>query len=263
MSLDFSKPITAYELIAIIISLIAIFIPIIKFLYNKYFKKLELDYVPQNNIITLFFNESGAYVQTGFSLYCKNKGVILRSIEAKIIRKRDNAELNLSWSTILSPTTQQIGNGAIISNNDTAGARMVSGDSVNLFMLEFINKDTKATNELYSIHDKKMNILSPIDYTNITYQDAIEKFKSTCEYNEYYKDVAEHFFWREDEYELQIITNYDNNKKYIKKYKFIIDEFNHQQLKENIENSLVCRIKNHYMIPAGFNVRKIEYTEIK
>lgn len=53
MNINWTQPITVYELIAIALSTIALIIPLIKYIYNHFIKKLKVDFLP-SGMITLF-----------------------------------------------------------------------------------------------------------------------------------------------------------------------------------------------------------------
>lgn len=49
MNINWTQPITVYELIAIALSTIALIIPLIKYIYNHFIKKLKVDFLPSGN----------------------------------------------------------------------------------------------------------------------------------------------------------------------------------------------------------------------
>ena len=59
MSINFEQPMTVYELVAIVLSGLALIIPAIKWAYDKFFKRLKIDFLP-SGMITLFHNKSGS-----------------------------------------------------------------------------------------------------------------------------------------------------------------------------------------------------------
>lgn len=64
MPINFEQPMTTYELIAIILSILALVIPALKWLYDKFLKRLEIDFLP-SGMITLLHNRSGSYITLG------------------------------------------------------------------------------------------------------------------------------------------------------------------------------------------------------
>lgn len=71
MNFNLSQPMTLYELIAIVLSIIALAMQIIPKIYNKFFKKLDLIFIP-NRDIKLLFNQSGAYINIDGAFESKN-----------------------------------------------------------------------------------------------------------------------------------------------------------------------------------------------
>ena len=55
---NFDQPITTYEFIAIVLSVIALLIPVGKWIYDKLIKRLRFDFIP-SGMITLYHNKSG------------------------------------------------------------------------------------------------------------------------------------------------------------------------------------------------------------
>ena len=93
MNINWTQPITVYELIAIALSTIALIIPLIKYIYNHFIKKLKVDFLP-SGMITLFHNRSGSYISLGGVYEVKNKSTTIKEITAKVIRQSDNATLS-------------------------------------------------------------------------------------------------------------------------------------------------------------------------
>lgn len=84
MTIDFDTPMTFYELLAIILSAIAIVIPIAQWIWKKWITKPIL-----NHLITgkafLFINRSGSYIQIEGVYDAQNKPVLIRKISLKLI----------------------------------------------------------------------------------------------------------------------------------------------------------------------------------
>ena len=107
MPINFEQPMTTYELIAIILSILALVIPALKWLYDKFLKRLEIDFLP-SGMITLLHNRSGSYITLGGVYEAKNKSTTVKEISAKVIRKSDNATLSLLWSVFPSPVFRSV-----------------------------------------------------------------------------------------------------------------------------------------------------------
>ena len=81
MPINFEQPMTTYELIAIILSILALVIPALKWLYDKFIKRLKIDFLP-SGMITLLHNKSGSYITLGGVYEAKNKSTTIKEISA-------------------------------------------------------------------------------------------------------------------------------------------------------------------------------------
>lgn len=109
MKVDFTQPMTCYELLAIIISILALLIPLIVWAYNKFLKVTKLNFYPSDKI-QLYFNKSGSYLQLGGTFESKNKSTVIKNINIDVIKHVDKSTFNFDWSTLISPIFQKIGN---------------------------------------------------------------------------------------------------------------------------------------------------------
>lgn len=262
MKLDFSQAITTYEFIAIFLAILSLAIPFIKWVWKTIFLRLKLTYIPQDNIITIIFNESGPYVSTGISLHCENKSILLKNIRIVVTRIADQAQLSLLWSNLQSPTTQQVTGGGIIVVNDYARAMKIEANTLPLFMAEFSNTNADVKIKLDTIHAKKMDCMQGANTFNEPYEDAVARFKQQEGYEAFCRDILEEMYWRKGEYEFEIISIYDNDdKEYKKKYCFELSQEDYVNIKENVEQSLLCRLNTSYSKSSGLKVLRLKYRE--
>ena len=84
MIIDFTK-ITIYEILALLLSLIAILVPSFKWLWRTLFVKAKLKFIPNGKII-LFFNKSGAYIRIDGAYEALNKSVTIKNGKVRITR---------------------------------------------------------------------------------------------------------------------------------------------------------------------------------
>lgn len=52
-------------------------------------------------------------------------------------------------------------------------------------------------------------------------------------------------------YKFDVMTTYDDTKKYTETFAFTINETEYRSLKENVAKSLICRISNNYGMTAN------------
>ena len=99
---------TIYELFALILSIIAILIPIIQWAWKKWVIKPVLYHLPTGRAY-LFINRSGSYIQIEGVFEAKNKPISVKNVALKVLRVKDDKVLNLRWSTFTSPMSQRMG----------------------------------------------------------------------------------------------------------------------------------------------------------
>ena len=79
MKFDFSVPMTIYEFLAIVLSAIAILIPIFQAIWKKWIIKEKLNFLPTGRI-ALFFNQSGSYIRVDGVYEAENKTISVKNI---------------------------------------------------------------------------------------------------------------------------------------------------------------------------------------
>lgn len=208
MNINWTQPITVYELIAIALSTIALIIPLIKYIYNHFIKKLKVDFLP-SGMITLFHNRSGSYISLGGVYEVKNKSTTIKEITAKVIRQSDNATLSLIQSTFPSPICRRVA-GNFETSFETAHPFKVEADTLAPAFVEFVDKcanmDEVSNNILYPVVCTTMPIFSQPNATLPIVDGAV---RALPEYALAKIALNDHFFWKADEYEMVIQNNSD------------------------------------------------------
>lgn len=260
MSINVNQPITAYELIAIILSLVALIIPALKWCYDKYIKKLKFDFLP-SGMITLYYNKSGSYISLGGVFEAQNKPAVVKDISANVIRKADNATLSMNWSTFPSPVFRNYA-GKMESSFETAHPFKVETDMLAPVFVEFENAVDKM-NEITS------QILEPLHNTTRQYlkQDDIsflyetdKQVRQTKEFQDAKVSLNDYFFWKKGKYQIVLTTKY-NNLVLTKIYEFTLTEDESKSLRANIDNLLVEPIANHFHCNLTFHTVRKNYSE--
>lgn len=260
MTINFEQPITAYELIAIILSLIALIVPVVKWWYDKYIKKLQFDFLP-SGMITLYFNKSGSYISLGGVYEAKNKPAVVKNITAKVIRKADNATLAMNWSTFSSPVFRNYA-GKVESSFETAHPFKVEADMLAPAFVEFENAKDKM-NEitgqiLEPVHNATRQFLKQDD---ISFLPATDKqVRQTKEFQDAKVSLNDYFFWKKGKYQIVLEAKY-NNLVLTKIYEFTLTEDESQNLRANIDNLLVEPIANHFHCNLTFHTVRKNYSE--
>lgn len=255
MPINFEQPMTTYELIAIILSVLALVFPVLKWVYDKFIKRLKIDFLP-SGVITLLHNRSGSYITLGGVYEAKNKSTTIKEISAKVIRKSDNATLSLLWSTFPSPVVRSVA-GNYETAFETAHPFKVEADTLAPAFVEFSNTTSNMTEVsdgiLYPVINASTAILSQ---ANIAVLAADAAVKSLPEYNTAKLALNDYFFWKADAYEL-VLTTVHSKGLFDKKYVFQLSADESKSLRSNIDNLLVIHVANHFRLSLQMNsVRK-------
>lgn len=251
MNLDFSKPISGYEFLSLCFSIVALFIPVLKFLYVKYLCPLKLEFYP-NNKIKLYFNRSGAYVRIDGSYESKNKTTIFKVIKVLIKRNQDNSDLNLIWSSFVSPFSQR-SNSGYIDVIETAHPITQYQDTMQPLFIEFADPYSTIENLHVAYSDKIQAFINDIDVTSMSYEEAKNNICRNDVFIEYKTKIFNELFWKSGRYDIKICVEYNDAKSKVFSYYFDIDGTISGKLESNIEELLLISLKNMYNIPYCFN----------
>lgn len=259
MSINFEQPMTVYEFIAIVLSVLALVIPVVKWAYDKFFKRLKIDFLP-SGMITLFHNRSGSYISLGGVYEAKNKPTTIKEISAKVIRKVDNATLSLIWSVFPSPVFRNLA-GNCETSFETAHPFKVEADTLAPAFVEFTNAtsnmDEISNDILRPVVDASMPILSQ---PNIALFAADTGVKALPEYTTAKLALNDHFFWKAGTYEI-ILTTVHSKGSFDKKYEFQLSDEESTSIRHNIDNLLVIHVANHFRMSLQMSSVRKEFNE--
>jgi len=248
MKFDFSTPMTIYEFLAIILAALALVIPFFKWIYDKYIRKLKINFLASGKL-SVFFNKSGAYVSLGGVYEAKNKTAAVKNISAKIKRTSDKAILSLRWSTFQSPVFRQIA-GNYETSFETAHPFKVEADTLTPVFVEFENAEQNSGEIINSIiNPLHKKALSDMNAQNIPVQAYDPTYRGSKEYKDALIAINDIFFWKPGEYTIELITEY-NNSTFSCYGEFSLTKEDSEKLRANIEelfveplaNKINCRI---------------------
>ena len=258
--IDFTTKMSIYELLALIVSVVALVAPIIKWVWKKWIKKVQLNYLP-NGTASLFFNQSGSYLRIDGVYEAINKAVSIKNITISVKRKRDDAKLNLSWSCFISPVNQSLV-GNYVQTTEKAHPFRIDVDSIACAFIEFADPFDSAgkafrlnTKELFARAQK-----STVFHRN--YDEAVVAYCKTTEYSQAIKNVEKDFFWEIGKYDIVICAEFGKEKKEFC-FSMSVDEESHTKLRENVIESLVAPLKKEYGIAWHFQNATVEIMEKK
>lgn len=182
MKIDFST-ITVYELIALILSFIAIMIPIVQWAWNKWIVKPILKLLPTGKI-NPYFNRSGSYLGIESVYEAINKPITVKHIALKIIRCRDEKKLNQVWSSFWSPITQRF-SGNYSSTIEGAHPFRIEKNSITTAFTEFEDLHNTLQRSLAE-YDKDVDFFIKDCLTKMfLFNDTVEKFEQQPFFKKY------------------------------------------------------------------------------
>ena len=243
MTIDFSKPMTVYELLALILSVSALLYPLLKYFYNRFFRRIKIRFFPSGRM-TIFFNKSGPYVSIGGVYEVKHKPAVIREVTAKIVRKTDQATLSLVWSTFSSPAVTKKA-GGYETTFETAHPFKVDADTLGPAFIEFENTKEDIAKKIEEATSpviwKSMNTMIPQG----NYLAAIQEIRESSEAHDAFISISDEFFWKHSDYEIQLYTKY-NNSVYTARYLFDLSEEDSKKLRSNINSIIEDNIVQRY-----------------
>lgn len=186
----------------------------------------------------------------------KEKGI--KTIRGNIEWK-DDAKLNLLWSSFRSPVYQNIAGNAL-QTTETAHPFRIEEDSIMCAFIEFADVfDSFGKTFMQETKPLFENIVRiRKDYAD--YAEALSEYQSLEEYKKAKSIIEKEFFWNIGQYRIEIETFYKNESvKY--SFTFSISESDYRQLKSNIDESLVSPLKDRYAIMRNYQWADIELKE--
>lgn len=256
MIIDFTK-ITIYEILALLLSLIAILVPSFKWLWRTLLVKAKLKFIPNKKVL-VFFNRSGAYVRIDGAYEALNKSITIRNGKVQIIRE-DNTVLNLDWSVFVSPAWQNF-SGSIASSNEYAHPFRLEANSLICAFVEYADSFNKG-NILWQKIENKLNPVAlklQKEYEN--FDEALKAFKTSPDFTQAYRDLQATFFWQAGKYKLSIENQYETKEAKFE-YHFTLQQYDVDKLNGNIDKVLVSVLSEKYNIPIGCETPAVDLLE--
>lgn len=249
MPQDTTNAMTTYEIIATVIATLALLQPWIIKLWDRFFRKLRINFIPSAKI-KLYYNRSGAYIYLGGVIEAKNKAAVVKDIAAKVVRKKDKAELILDWSSFMIPVFQSVGGNAVTTNEIARPFKVEAGSLYPVF-IEFASTNIEESNRLAEIYKTIASELAGIMRPNMTIDQAKCALTNSNNYQTLRDELLQNFYWKADDYEIELIIAYNDTKIQQYKFKFSIDSNEATAFKDNIEKSMQCAVDEIYRVPTN------------
>ena len=254
MTIDFSK-ITVYELLALVLATVALFIPLVQWAWKKWCVKPILRHLPTGRAF-LFINRSGSYIQIQGVYEAQNKPISVKNIMLKIIRKKDDKALNLKWSTFTSPVNQRIV-GNFASTTEIAHPFRIDADSIVCAFTEFGDFFNSSEKTFQPFYNALVKDVKEICVLGLPFDQAIKKYKSAKSYAAATDALKSELFWEIGQYEIIMEVGHGKeSSKFL--YEFEVNSEDHQHLLHNIDETLLSPLKDAYRIPYDLQIVQVE-----
>ena len=247
---------TTYEKWGLFLSIVAILIPIIQWIWNEWIQKPVLNYISAGRAY-LFCNKSGSYIRVDGVFEALNKAITLKKVWISINREKDSRKLNLQWSTFSSPVTQSFVGNYIASADEAAHPFRVEANSVACAFIEFASINDSAQKMILPSFDAYAAACMKENFSNVEYHDALKSIQKTDEYSSAYTALDKEFFWDVGAYTATIQADYGKTSKKFT-INFSVSESDYAKLRCNIDELLNSPIKARYGMPLAMQSVKID-----
>ena len=249
MPQETSNVMTTYEIIATLIAILALLQPWAIMFCDRFIRKIRVIFIPSAKI-KLYYNRSGAYIYLGGVIEAKNKAAIIKDISVKVIRQKDKAELALDWSSFMVPVFQSVAGNAVTTNEIARPFKVEAGSLYPVF-IEFASTNIQECNRLTEIYSIINSEASSIIQPNMTICQAKQVLTQSSNYQSFRDELLQNFYWKADDYIIELTITYNDTKNQQYRFKFSIDDNEAVAFKKNIENSLQGTIDEMYRAPTN------------
>lgn len=251
---------TIYEIISTVLSIIAIAIPIITHLYNKFFKSTKLKHYINGQAL-LHFNLSGSYIEIDGVYEAQRNSTFIKKVTLQITRSTDNQKINLQWSTFVSPVNQRL-LGNYSSTFETAHPFRIENDSVVCAFVEYADLNNSANRTLNPLHLNLIQVANELFQTSITsFDEAKEKYIDTDQYKALKSEAMDFFYWKIGKYTAEIQTQFENKLTTFTN-EFEVNETSKSDLLHNFDEVLLAPLYNRYGLQTTMKPVQVELREV-
>lgn len=253
---------TKYEVSALVLSVVAIVIPIVQWIWRTWIIKPVLRFYPTGRAY-LFINKSGSYMRIDGVYEALRKPISIKSASVLVKRKKDGAALNLQWSSFLNPANQQI-MGAIASASEIAHPFRIDANNVCCAFTEyadFFNSSYKTLQPYFDRLQSDIGSIMRLVGEGAQYLDVCREYRELPSYKAAREAMFKEFFWEIGKYEIILTVCYNAREKKEFRYAFEVSGETRNLLVQNI-GIIMESILNDYMRRTyTFNPVQVEVTE--
>lgn len=244
---------TKYETIAIIISAIALVIPLVQAMLRALVKPI-LEFYPTGRAY-LMFNRSGSYIKVEGVFEAKRKTISVKNMQLIVKRKKDGKSLDLSWATFESPVNQRIV-GAVASATELAHPFRIDEDNIVCAFTEFTDFYDSASKRLESLYKDLKIRINVEDLSNTPYDVEKTLLFKTKEWSVLENVLNDELFWQISEYDLELVVDYGSKKK-IFTYSFEVSKDDFEKCQYNTKETIRSFVKDKYGLPYEFKTVQV------
>ena len=253
-----------YETISTILSIIAIalsiLIPFVQWVWKKWIVNAKVNYYPTGQA-TLFFNQSGSYIRFNGILESQRKAATIKKMSLVLTRKRDDRKLNLAWSFLISPVNQSM-LGNYVQTMEAAHPFRVEADSIACAFVEYSDPSDSPGKKIRKICSDLSSSMLHISQ-NLSFDEALSAFSKSPEYIDAKNNILSDFYWEIGKYTVDVSVDYNNRKTKSFSFDITVSEQDYTDLRNNIDESLIIKLKEYYHIPLAFSSPMVEVSETK
>lgn len=255
MNIDFSKAMTIYELLALVLAVIALLVPLVKWIWNKWILKAKVSFLPIGRAV-LYFNQSGSYIRVDGVYEAENKPICVKMISISLTRQKDDRKLNLSWSSFISPVNQSmVGN--YLQTTESAHPFRIEADSVVSAFTEFGDMFNAFGKTFAANTSILFGKIPELREQNQNYNTALLDYKRLPEYDQAKELLKKEFFWEVGKYDIDICVEYGKEKKYFS-WSVAVGETEYTSLVGNIDEALLSPLKDAYGVRWDYHAAVVE-----
>lgn len=251
---------TVYEKWALILAGLALLIPLIQWIWKKWIITAKVRYYPTGQAM-LYFNQSGSYIRFYGVLESERKATTIKKLSLVLTRNLDDRKLNLVWSCLISPVNQNM-LGNYMQTMETAHPFRIEADSVACAFVEYSDPSDSSGIKIRKICSYMAPLVQKCS-SERTYDEALAVFSKSPEYIDAKNNLLSDFFWEIGKYSADITVEYNKQKAKTFTYEFTVSEQDSMDLRNNIDEVLIAKLKEHYSIPVAVKMPMVEVTERK
>lgn len=262
--METTEMMSKYETISTVLSIIAIslsiLVPFVQWVWKKWIMTAKVKYYPTGQTM-LFFNQSGSYIRFNGVLESQRKAATIKRMSLVLTRKRDDQKLKLLWSYLISPVNQNM-LGNYVQTTEAAHPFRVEADSVACAFVEYSDPSDSSGKKIRKIcldlSSSKLQISQ-----NLSYEEALSDFSKFPEYIDAKNSLLSDFYWEIGNYTVDISVDYDKRKTKTFSFDFTVSEQDYTDLRNNIDESLIIKLKEYYHVLPAFRSPMVEISEAK